>query len=228
MTGRQVVKAATVMWRLAPLKLNRIHSPVLESAILIGRVLPGRTPYEEASGFRPGDLGLKQREIEVRVPYHVYDSYYKAFFEHEWDFSVKDPQKLAEEGDTVLIRKLEGSDVKYAESLSLREAAEGAWWEPEVVDRLAVKRKDITHEITEVIYKLGDVIEPTTKEPVVADRYRHEIEKTAQLYGKSKSDYDYHKAPKRGSQKNKRDFSYRRTYKKWHIFQEKDPYAIIS
>ena len=48
--------------------------------MLVGRVLPGRTPYEEASGFRPGDLGLKQRELEVRIPYFVYDKYCKAFF----------------------------------------------------------------------------------------------------------------------------------------------------
>ena len=28
------------------------------------------------------------------------------------------------------------------------------------------KRKDVTHQVLEVIYKLGDIIEPTTQKPV--------------------------------------------------------------
>ena len=87
-------KAAVRMWQLAPMKLNKIKTKALDSPILIGRVLPGRTPYEEASGFRPGDLGLKERDKEVRIPYFVYDDYFKAFFEHEWDFAVKDEEKV--------------------------------------------------------------------------------------------------------------------------------------
>ena len=86
----------------------------------------------------------------------------------------------------------------------------------------------MTHKVLEVIYKLGDIIEPTTKKPVVADRYRSEIAKTAKLYGKSNSDFDYNKAPPRGWQKDKRDFTHRKTYKKWHQFPDKDPYAIIG
>ena len=86
---------------------------------------------------------------------------------------------------------------------------------------------DITHDIIDVIQRLGDVIDPATGEPVVADRYRSEIERTSKLYGESKSDFVYAKAPKRGSQKDKRDFSYRRTYKKWHQFKNDDPYAIV-
>merc|ERR1712037_553743 len=203
----RAAKAAVRMWQLAPMKLNKQKTPALDSPVLVGRVLPGRTPYEEASGFRPGDLGLKQRELEVRIPYFVYDKYYKAFFEHEWDFAVKDDKKLAKEGDIVLIHKLAEINVKAAESISM---------------------KDLTHEILEVIYELGDVIEPTSQQPVVGDRYRSEIAKTAQLYGKSNSDFDYKRAPKRGTQKDKRDFTHRKTYKKWHNFPVKDPYAIIS
>jgi hypothetical protein len=216
------------MWKLAPLQLNRIHSPVLESSILIGRVLPSRTPYEEASGFRPGDLGIRRHDIGVRVPYFVYDDYYKAFFQHEWDFMVSDGKKLADEGDTVLIQKLAEADQRFAKSLSLREAAEGAWWEPKIEEPDLYKRKNVTHSILEVIYRLGDVIEPTTREPAVGDRYRKEMARTAQLYGKSNNDFDYETAPKRGWQKNKRDFTERRTYKKWHNFKKNDPYAIVG
>ena len=223
----QAARGAVFMWRLQKLKLNRIQSPILESNLLIGRVLPGRTPYEEASGFRPGDLGFKTKDTEVRVPYYVYDPPLRAFFEHEWDFAVLD-NKEAEEGDTVLIRRLADSDIRYTDSLSLKEAAEGAWWEKKIEEKDVYKRKDITHEIIDVIYKMGDVIDPLTKKPVVADRYREEIDKMAELYGKSNSDFDYKKAPKRGWQRDKRDFTHRRTYKKWHRFAKKDPYAIIS
>ena len=71
------MRAAVRMWQLAPMKLNKIKTPALENSVLVGRVIPGRTPYEEASGFNPGDLGLKTKEIEVRVPYFVYDPYFK-------------------------------------------------------------------------------------------------------------------------------------------------------
>ena len=154
--------------------------------------------------------------------------YFRAFFEHEWDFAVSDKEKLAKEGDVVLIKSLPILQTLHAESVSIKETAEGAWWEPKVEDKNVFKRKTVTHEIIEVIFKLGDVIEPTTKEAVVGDRYRKEISKTAQLYGKSRSDFDYEKAPKRGWQKDKRDFSYRKTYKKWHNFKTEDPYSIIS
>jgi hypothetical protein len=46
-------RGARYMLRLAPLKLNRVRSPILDQSILLGRVLPGKTPYEEASGFNP-------------------------------------------------------------------------------------------------------------------------------------------------------------------------------
>ena len=172
---------------------------------------------------------FKQKDTEVRVPYYVYDKSLRAFFEHQWDFAVLASENLeAEEGDTVLIRRLANSNIRYTDSLSLKEAAEGAWWEPKTEEKDVYKRKDLTHEIIEVIYKMGDVVDPLKNEPVVGDRYRSEIERTAELYGKSNSDFDYAKAPKRGWQKDKRDFTHRRTYKKWHRFQKKDPYAIIS
>merc|ERR1711935_1371 len=180
----RAAKAAVRMWQLAPMKLNKVKTKALDSPILIGRVLPGRTPYEEASGFRPGDLGLKERDKEVRIPYFVYDD------------------KVANEGDVVLIQRLPEVDWKMSDSVSVKEAAEGAWWEQKIEEQGIYKRKDVTHQVLEVIYKLGDIIEPTTQKPVVADRYRSEIAKTAKLYGKSNSDFDYNKAPKRGSQKD--------------------------
>ena len=113
----RATKAAVRMWQLAPMKLNKQKTKALESPILVGRVLPGLTPYEEASGFRPGDLGAKARDIEVRVPYFVYDPYFKAFFEHEWDFAVK-KKKLVNEGDVVVIKRLPPIDVNPVDSMS--------------------------------------------------------------------------------------------------------------
>lgn len=225
------IKAAVRMWQLAPLKLNKIKAPALSSNILIGRVLPGRTPYEEASGFNPGDLGLmkKRNHIEVRVPYYVYDDYYRAFFEHEWDFNVKDKKGLANEGDIVVINELVGHEIERAETLNLKETVEGRWWEPKKVDKDVYAKGNVTHEVLEVMFKLGDVIEPTSNQPVVGERYRQDIEKLPKMFGQSKSDFDYKNAKKRKrGDKNKRDFTERRTYKKWHQFKHDDPYAIIS
>lgn len=55
---------------------------------------------------------------------------------------------------------------------------------------------------------------------------RDEIDEKDQLYGKNPNAFDYDKAPERGSQKDKRDFTYRETYKKYHMFEQDDPYAV--
>ncbi len=221
-------QGAVRMWKHADMKLNKQLSPILNSPILVGRVLPGRTPFETASGFRPGDLDDTRPEVEVRVPYYIYDAYFKAFFQHEWDFLVSDSNKEAMEGDTVLIKKLAEADMRFAESISLRSAAEDPWWIPKVEEKDVFKRKDVTHSVESIIYRLGDVVDPITKEAVVSDRYRSEIKRVKELYGPSKADFDYEKAPPRGRLHGKRDFTDRRTYKKWNVFKKHDPYGIVS
>ena len=54
-----------------------------------------------------------------------------------------------------------------------------------------------------------------------------QMAETARRYGLSGSDYSYEKAPERGWQEGKKDFSNRRTYKKWHTFKKDDKYGII-
>ncbi len=90
------------------------------------------------------------------------------------------------------------------------------------------KRKDVTHSILEVIYKLGDVFDPISREAVVGDRYRNEMKRVKELYGPSNSDFDYEKQPPRGRLAGRRDFTDRRTYKKWNVFKKEDPYGIVS
>nr|CAG4650580.1 EOG090X0GMQ [Sida crystallina] len=86
--------------------------------------------------------------------------------------------------------------------------------------------KHITHAVKEVVYPLGDVTDPISGKKVVVGKYRDEIEEKNQLYGKNPSGFDYDQAPERGSQKDKRDFTYQETYRKYHVFEKEDPYAI--
>ena len=65
----------------------------------------------------------------------LFFSLFKAFFEHEWDFAVKDDEKVANEGDVVLIQRLPEVDWKMSDSVSLKEAAEGAWWEEKIEEK---------------------------------------------------------------------------------------------
>ena len=58
------------------------------------------------------------------------------------------------------------------------------------------------------------------------DYFSDEIEAKNLLFGKNPEGFDYSKAPERGWQKEKRDFSYQETYRKYHMFEQDDPYAV--
>ncbi len=63
--------------------------------------------------------------------------------------------------------------------------------------------------------------------------YRDDLEEMAALYGKHEDAFDYDKAPARGWQEGKRDFSARVTYYRWHSFEKfnknkkPDDYSLI-
>lgn len=86
--------------------------------------------------------------------------------------------------------------------------------------------KLITHEVKEVVYDFGDITDPVTGKKVAKERYREDIDKESELYGKLKSSFDYNKAPPRGWQDGKKDFTSKPTYTKFHVFDKNDPYAI--
>lgn len=86
--------------------------------------------------------------------------------------------------------------------------------------------KLITHEVKEVVYPFGDVTDPVTGKKVAKEKYRDEIEKQSELYGKLDSAFDYSKAPARGWQEGKKNFTEKPTYTRFHVFDENDPYAI--
>ena len=81
--------------------------------------------------------------IKVQVPYFVFDDVLKAYFKKAQDFIAHDVQNLCKTGDLVIIKKLE---------------------KPE--------KKEITHTVTERIFRLGDVQDPISGEMVVGTQYR--------------------------------------------------------
>eukprot|EP00096_Caligus_rogercresseyi_P004841 TRINITY_DN1939_c0_g1_i1.p1 TRINITY_DN1939_c0_g1~~TRINITY_DN1939_c0_g1_i1.p1 ORF type:complete len:175 (+),score=40.75 TRINITY_DN1939_c0_g1_i1:34-525(+) len=147
----------------------------------------------------PSILGGKN--VKVRIPHFIYDEYFKAYFEKNAEVIALDESRASKTGDTVLLSTIEGS-----------------------------YDKNVTHSVKEVISKLGDVKDPFTRESVVGSEYRAQINKENTLYGRKRTttDFDYEKAPPRGWQSGKKDFTDKPTYRKWHNFKKDDPYALLS
>lgn len=109
-----------------------------------------------------------------------------------------DPEKKCKTGDIVLIEQL-----------------------PKKISRL------ITHQVKEVVYPLGDVTDPLTGKKVVVGKYRDQIEQVTEVYGKKETAFDYKKAPRRGWQEDKKDYTHRESYIKYHEFENDDqPYSV--
>ncbi|KAJ4434928.1 hypothetical protein ANN_23499 [Periplaneta americana] len=119
------------------------------------------------------------------------------FKEYEF-YYAHDPEKICKTGDLVLIQQL-----------------------PEKLTRL------ITHKVLEVVHPLGDITDPITGKKVVVDKYREHMDEERKLFGESEGAFKYEKAPKRGWQEDKKDFTHRETYIKYHVFENDDqPYAV--
>lgn len=84
----------------------------------------------------------------------------------------------------------------------------------------------ITHEISKIIFPLGDVVDPVTGKKCVAGKYREQIEEANKLFGKSSDAFDYERAPSRGRQEGIRDFSHGETYIKYHDDGSEQPFAV--
>lgn len=85
--------------------------------------------------------------------------------------------------------------------------------------------KIITHSIEEIVFPLGDVTDPITGKKCVVGRYREQIEEANKLFGKAPNAFDYTKAPPRGGQEGKHDFSHGPVYIKWHDDGTDQPFA---
>ncbi|KAF4518329.1 hypothetical protein B566_EDAN009117 [Ephemera danica] len=120
------------------------------------------------------------------------------YFNKTTTFLAHDPEQICKPGDVVLVQEL-----------------------PKKLT------PDIAHKVLEVVYPLGDVTDPITSKKVVVGTYREQIAATSEHYGVSKDGFDYEKAPPRGWQEDKKDFTHRRSYIKYHEYEDDDqPYAV--
>lgn len=108
-----------------------------------------------------------------------------------------DPYKICKSGDIVLIEEL-----------------------PQKMSRL------ITYKVKEVVYPLGDITDPISGKKVVASSFRDDIVDANKLHGEEPSAFDYEKAPPRGWQEGKRDFSDQETYYKYQDDGSDQPYTV--
>ncbi|KAG5874473.1 hypothetical protein JTB14_009196 [Gonioctena quinquepunctata] len=118
------------------------------------------------------------------------------FPKHEYVYA-HDPDEKCKTGDLVIIEQL-----------------------PEKMTRL------ITHQVKKVIYPLGDITDPMTGKKVVAGKFRDDIDKVNKVYGVREGAFNYDKAPPRGWQEGKKDFTHLETYIKYHESGEDDPRAV--
>ncbi|XP_012527707.2 28S ribosomal protein S17, mitochondrial [Monomorium pharaonis] len=129
----------------------------------------------------------KLNAAKVRVPRLQFDDHIHMYFKENDFIYAHDPKKLCKTGDVVLIKTL-----------------------PEKLTRL------ITHEVVEVVYPLGDIVDPVTGKKVIASKYREDIEEESKLYGITDSAFDYSKAPRRGKFEGIRDFTHKKSYLKYY------------
>ncbi|XP_077295158.1 mitochondrial ribosomal protein S17 isoform X2 [Arctopsyche grandis] len=139
----------------------------------------------------------KSNASKLRIKRLELDTNLLMYFRKDEYIYITDPNKNCKTGDIVLVKKL-----------------------PEKLTKL------VTHELVEIVHKLGDVTCPLTNKKVVGTNYRDDIEFKKELYGKSPTAFDYGNAPPRGWQEGKRDFTDKPTYKKFHVFPEEDPYTV--
>ncbi|KOC66966.1 28S ribosomal protein S17, mitochondrial [Habropoda laboriosa] len=140
----------------------------------------------------------KQNAAKIRIRRMDFDDHLLTYFtKYEFVYAA-DTKKCCKTGDTVLIQNL-----------------------PDKLTRV------ITHKVVDVIYPLGDIIDPVTGKKVVVGKYRDTVHEDAKLFGELKSMYQHDELPKRGSMENKRDFTSKKVYVKHNKdAQDSDPYAV--
>ena len=84
------------------------------------------------------------KAVKVQVPYFVYDDLLKAYFKKTQDFVAQDGTNDCKTGDLVIISKLDKTE-----------------------------KREITHCVTERVFRLGDIRDPISGEMVVGTQYRY-------------------------------------------------------
>ncbi|KAF2368057.1 Ribosomal protein S17/S11 [Trinorchestia longiramus] len=134
---------------------------------------------------------------KVRVTRLLFNDFLKMYFRHYADIIVHDEKKIAKPGDVILIRKLR--------------------------QPLSVEKH---HEIVKVVYPLGDITDPLTGKKCVLGKYRSNVKLVDELYGRAPDapeGFDYNKAPDRGWQQGRKDWSHKEGYQRWHDFEPGHP-----
>ncbi|CAH0550970.1 unnamed protein product [Brassicogethes aeneus] len=140
---------------------------------------------------------LKQNTSKFKVKRLELDENLLMYFKKDEFVYAHDPENKCKTGDIVLMEQL-----------------------PQKKTRL------VTHAVKEVIYPFGDITDPLTGKKVVAGKYRDHIEAVTKVYGQTKNGFKYDKAPLRGWQENKKDFTHADTYIKYHDDGKDQPYAV--
>lgn len=140
---------------------------------------------------------VKANAVKICITKMELDENLLMYFKTFEEVFAYDPNKLCKSGDIVLIETLPQK-----------------------------KSKLITHQVIKVVFPLGDVVDPISGKKVVTSRFREDIVDAAKLYGEEKSRFDYDKAPPRGWQEGKRDFTDKKTYYKYHDDGTDQPYAL--
>lgn len=123
-------------------------------------------------------------------------TYMLIFFQYFTRFDTcfaHDPNKTTKTGDIVLIQEL---------------------------DRRLTR--DITHKVLKVVYPMGDVTDPLTGRKVMGGLFRDDEDKIDRLWGKNENAFDYDKAPPRGWQEGRKDWSHKPAQKRFHEFDDRD------
>ncbi|KAF7992143.1 hypothetical protein HCN44_001468 [Aphidius gifuensis] len=141
---------------------------------------------------------VKENAVKIRIKKLGLDERLLMYF-NEYEFVyAHDPNKICKPGDVVLIQNL-----------------------PEKITRL------ITHKVVEMVHPLGDVTCPLTNKPVVVGQYRDDIELMEEVHGPSENRFEYKKQLPRGTQEDKRDYSHREPFVKYHDDpNDPQPHAI--
>ena len=137
--------------------------------------------------------------VKVQVPYFVFDDILKAYFKKTENFIAQDSLKGCKTGDLVIIQKLAKQD-----------------------------KKEITHSVTELVTRLGDVKDPISGEMVVGTEYRKNMLEQARLYGAEEDNFKYEDSPARGRLEGTKDLTDKPTFRKWHNFEKDDPYGVLN
>jgi len=137
-----------------------------------------------------------ETEGKVRIDRLIFSDYFNTHFKHYADIDVHDPKKTAKKGDIVLIRKM-------PEPLTL----------------------EISYQIMQVLYKYGDMTDPISGKKCVKTMFRDDRKMLDEVYGYAfdSTPFEYEKAPDRGWQEGRKDFSHKDPYQKYHEFEKGHP-----